>query len=731
MKNNLFKTALFLSIITTLLIVSTEASQADTVNRYASNCYGWSSWVDAAEGAPDLASNADLADFIDISHETDSAYSASTYLEELTCTSFDATSLGTFNSAKICMSFAGTSSFSMDFLDMYYYYGSGDELLDSIAADGDPSNYTNGGYWCYDAPYIDNWSVIANTDVYYTPVSSGYLAEYWIDAVWVEVTYTSSTISISGSCKDYDQSTNCPDSQTVKVAVDGTLQAQTTTTSSGAFTISGVTASSGAIITVFLDNVVDANEAVAVTKYDGTGDISGVLLYEEHLTIGSADNQTISNINLAQYDNSVSGDEDIFYEIDSNNDLTVDYTNQTTQEELYIVSGNTYQPDSTNSGDVNTHDIEIDGTFVANGNIINLSGDWDNDATFTAGSSTVKLTPFDTGVHVIYGNTTFYNLTAENFSISCGESFVKSHTAGDVAPVNKTVSYGTVATSLSGSEKCWVTKNLGATDQASSATDSDEDSAGWYWQFNRKQGYKHDGSTITPGVPSETLINENSAWLTANDPCTLELGTGWRLPTYTELYNTDINGSWSNYTNTYSSVHKLHAAGYIQRVGGVLSNRGTTGYYWTSTQYTNENSYSLTFTSSTSLMSNFYKSTLFNVRCLRDDNSIPLKNNSITFLHNSETSIASGGNLIFSGTPSNELIISSDNTTSWLLHADNSSTVQMNYVNVSYSDASGYKTIVASNGTNTDGGNNTNWEFTSIKHKNIGGNTNFNGAIAF
>ncbi len=30
------------------------------------------------------------------------------------------------------------------------------------------------------------------------------------------------------------------------------------------------------------------------------------------------------------------------------------------------------------------------------------------------------------------------------------------------------------------------------------------------------------------------LIDENLDWQAANDPCTLELGNGWRLPTYTE-----------------------------------------------------------------------------------------------------------------------------------------------------------------------------------------------------
>lgn len=161
----------------------------------------------------------------------------------------------------------------------------------------------------------------------------------------------------------------------------------------------------------------------------------------------------------------------------------------------------------------------------------------------------------------------------------CGDNLIVTHTAGGVAPVDKTVTYGTVSTNLSGATKCWITQNLGATDQASSATDATEASAGWYWQFNRKQGYK-----VGPS-PSWTItsISESSDWTSANDPCTIELGTGWRIPTKTEWTNADAG--WSSYTDTYNSVLKLHAAGYLSDSDGSLGSRGSYGSYWSSTQY--------------------------------------------------------------------------------------------------------------------------------------------------
>ncbi|MBK6346842.1 MAG: hypothetical protein IPF68_13080 [Bacteroidales bacterium] len=105
----------------------------------------------------------------------------------------------------------------------------------------------------------------------------------------------------------------------------------------------------------------------------------------------------------------------------------------------------------------------------------------------------------------------------------CGATLSITHTAGTV-PVNKTVNYGTVETNLTGSNKCWITQNLGADHQAIAATDATEASAGWYWQFNRTQGFKHDGTTRTPNTTWIYSINENSDWLPINDPCSLLLG---------------------------------------------------------------------------------------------------------------------------------------------------------------------------------------------------------------
>jgi hypothetical protein len=198
----------------------------------------------------------------------------------------------------------------------------------------------------------------------------------------------------------------------------------------------------------------------------------------------------------------------------------------------------------------------------------------------------------------------------------CGDNLTVTHTAGDVAPVTKTVTYGTVLTDLTGSDKCWITQNLGADHQATSATDNTEASAGWYWQFGRRQGYKHDGTIRTPNT-TWTSIDYYSDWTADSDPCALLLGTGWRIPTKTEWENADANGGWDNYSDTYSSVLKLHAAGYLNYSNGSLYGRGSSGYYWSSTQYNSTYGRCLIF-GSFSNMNYFRKWNGYSLRCLRD-----------------------------------------------------------------------------------------------------------------
>lgn len=205
-------------------------------------------------------------------------------------------------------------------------------------------------------------------------------------------------------------------------------------------------------------------------------------------------------------------------------------------------------------------------------------------------------------------------------SVACsvGATMVVNHVAGDVAPVTKTVTYGLVTEIPGATTKCWISRNLGASNQATAADDATEPSAGWYWQFNRKQGFKHDGTTRTPNSTWITSIDESSNWSAANDPCTIELGSGWRIPTNTEWTNVDNSGGWATWDGPWNSPLKLHAAGYLTAVSGSLFSRGTSGYYESSVQLSGTNSYFLTFNSDECHMSSSIKAHAFPLRCLKD-----------------------------------------------------------------------------------------------------------------
>ena len=214
-----------------------------------------------------------------------------------------------------------------------------------------------------------------------------------------------------------------------------------------------------------------------------------------------------------------------------------------------------------------------------------------------------------------YGN----DLSFTTSAWVCGTSTLTvNHLAGSVAPISKSVTYGTVTNIPGATSKCWITSNLGADHQATAVDDATEASAGWYWQFNRKQGYKHDGTTRTPNTSWINPINENSDWLTSNDPCTSELGAGWRLPTRTEWTNVDATGNWTTWTGPWASGLKLHAAGCLNYGDGSLSSRGSFGGYWSSSQDGSDIGWGLNFNGGYSSMGYSSKAPGFSVRCIKD-----------------------------------------------------------------------------------------------------------------
>ena len=211
-----------------------------------------------------------------------------------------------------------------------------------------------------------------------------------------------------------------------------------------------------------------------------------------------------------------------------------------------------------------------------------------------------------------------YSKEVTSFKI-CPSEFEVIHAVGfNGAPETKTVTYHSVSTMISGAPRCWLTQNLGADSIANSVNDSRMESSGWYFQFNRSQGYKHDGTTRTPSLsPWITGISENKDWEPSNDPCRLLLGLGWRLPTSSEWTSADgAPQNWQTPEDAYNSVLKLHKAGNLT-TGGTLSSRGTEGNYWSSNRYIPNVSYGYRY-SIGGTVNYALKATAYPVRCLLD-----------------------------------------------------------------------------------------------------------------
>jgi hypothetical protein len=233
---------------------------------------------------------------------------------------------------------------------------------------------------------------------------------------------------------------------------------------------------------------------------------------------------------------------------------------------------------------------------------------------------------------------------------SCGQ-FTVNHIAGDVAPVNKTVTYNTVKNIPGELGKCWTVQNLGADHMANTVNDATEASAGWYWRFDRKQGYKQDGTNPPPYWNNN--MSYGSDWLPDNDPCRIEMGNPWRVPTQTEWNNVSTAGGWSNWNGPWTSGLSLHSAGYIEGYYNNLNSRGTSGHYWSSTNYDYYYyGWALTFNSNSSYIYNSgYKAYGFSIRCIKDTcSSYNLTGVSIS---PSNDTVCFGSDVTFTATPVN------------------------------------------------------------------------------
>ncbi|MBU0764715.1 MAG: right-handed parallel beta-helix repeat-containing protein [Bacteroidetes bacterium] len=224
----------------------------------------------------------------------------------------------------------------------------------------------------------------------------------WGREATITINYTPAGVDISGIAYQSDRTTSIGANRTIRAAVNGVDFGTTAETDAGGnYSISNVIANSGDKIIVYLED--ETEDAASVTITDGSTDITGLDLYTDWISVknGSASEITLANMNTAR----VSSEDDIEYTYSSPT-LQV-----TAAEGVYIPASQKLSLTAGDDLDLNCG-IEINGTLYVtdNTNVINIAGDWQNDGTFTHGSSKVV---FDGTGNIISGGIVagkeFYN----------------------------------------------------------------------------------------------------------------------------------------------------------------------------------------------------------------------------------------------------------------------------------------------------------------------------------
>ena len=250
--------------------------------------------------------------------------------------------------------------------------------------------------------------------------------------------YAPPSITISGNIYATG-SESVTDNASFTIAISVNNVAPTTfAASGGSYTKSGITASSGNSIAVYIQG--DAKDANTFTVTDGTTSITNLHLYVDKVAVGNNNGTgTTQNSNICtQIANPGAGDKLISC---SGNNLTIN-----SGKEFHILNGRKYDTGSTATlttqgagGDLHL-DTSSQATFssagtisgsVTNGtsaaltigttNALNVGGNWTNAGTFTANSSTVTFN--GSGAQTIGGSatTTFNNVaTAGTTNTSTG-----------------------------------------------------------------------------------------------------------------------------------------------------------------------------------------------------------------------------------------------------------------------------------------------------------------------
>lgn len=225
-------------------------------------------------------------------------------------------------------------------------------------------------------------------------------------------------VLMSGTLQAPDRSTNVP-SGTIRVAVNGNLQAGSGSVSNGNWSIGNVTAFNGDVITVYVEGSADAKRAVTSFVYNGAGNMTGVEMYEKHFTLAGDNSLPVTNALLDSYDNVVAGNTDVFFNVNGLGELVVCAVANCDDFSLYITDGITYRPNASSAGNIATRGFLNEGIFTLDGNTMRVGGNWSNQATSSLGTGEIIFTA-TTGSYTVTDHTNQLTFPTLTFGESSG-----------------------------------------------------------------------------------------------------------------------------------------------------------------------------------------------------------------------------------------------------------------------------------------------------------------------